>query len=56
VFGPSTSTYSSSGPTEIASDAGSVHGVVVQIGSATSTSSGSSLPKARLNACGLRAL
>ena len=37
--GPSTSTYSSSGPSVTARLAGSVHGVVVQIGIATSTPS-----------------
>ena len=40
---------------EIASDAGSVHGVVVQMGSATSTSAGTAAPNAFATACASRA-
>ena len=42
--GPSTSTYSRSGPNDTARLAGSVHGVVVQIGTATIVASSISTP------------
>jgi len=49
--GPSASTYSISAPSDTASEAGSVHGVVVQIGTATSASAGSVAPKRAASCC-----